>query len=105
MLLLLNVPKNAVSGTFIDIGSFMYAVLLGMHAYGLGGKPLGSIAKYTDIIREELGTVVMPEDEHLVCGICIGWPTDGRDPRTTPDWFPSRFALEEYVRWSVDSTW
>mmetsp|Transcript_54621 Transcript_54621/g.97092 ORF Transcript_54621/g.97092 Transcript_54621/m.97092 type:complete len:535 (-) Transcript_54621:1908-3512(-) len=105
LLLLLNVPKNAVAGTFIDIGSYMYAILLGMHAYGLGGKPLGSIAKFTDIIRDELGTAVMPEDEHLVCGICIGWPTDGRDPRTTPDWFPSRFTLEEYVQWSVDSTW
>mmetsp|Transcript_10427 Transcript_10427/g.23590 ORF Transcript_10427/g.23590 Transcript_10427/m.23590 type:complete len:539 (-) Transcript_10427:55-1671(-) len=105
LLLLLNLPKCAVAGTFVDVGSYMYAILLGMHAYGLGGKPLGSVAKYTDICRTVLGTEAMPEDEHLVCGICIGWPTSGRDPRETPDWFPSRLTVEETTRWVVDAHW
>lgn len=105
VLLLLNLPKNAVAGTFVDVGSFMYAILLGMHAYGLGGKPQGSVAKYTDICREVLGSAAMPENEHLVCGICIGWPTGGRDPRETPDFFPSRLTLDETTRWVVDSQW
>lgn len=105
VLLLLKVPVNAVAGTFIDIGSFMYAILLGMHSYGLGGKPLGSVAKYTEICREVLGPEAMPQDEHLVCGICIGWPTGGRDPRESPDFFPSRLTLEETTRWVVDSAW
>mmetsp|Transcript_48513 Transcript_48513/g.81584 ORF Transcript_48513/g.81584 Transcript_48513/m.81584 type:complete len:247 (+) Transcript_48513:1-741(+) len=105
VLLLLNLPKNAVAGTYIDVGSYMYAILLGMHAYGLGGKPLGSVAKYTDTIREVLGAAAMPEDEHLICGICIGWPTGGRDPRTTPDWHPSRLGLDETTRWVVDAAW
>lgn len=105
VLLLLNLPKNAVAGTFIDIGSFMYAILLGMHSYGLGGKPQGSIAKYTDICQQVLGTTAMPDDEHLVCGICIGWPSGGRDPRETPDWFPSRLAVEENTRWVADEDW
>eukprot|EP00930_Biecheleria_cincta_P033599 TRINITY_DN23287_c0_g1_i1.p1 TRINITY_DN23287_c0_g1~~TRINITY_DN23287_c0_g1_i1.p1 ORF type:complete len:551 (+),score=69.97 TRINITY_DN23287_c0_g1_i1:51-1655(+) len=105
VLLLLRLPKNAVAGTFIDAGSFMYAILLAMHSYGLGGKPLGSVAKFTDICREVLCKEAMPEDEHLVCGICIGWPTDGRDPRVTPDFFPSRLTLDETTRWVVDSSW
>jgi len=105
VLLLLNLPTNAVAGTFIDVGSFMYAILLGMHAYGLGGKPLGSVAKYTDICREVLGSEGMPENEHLICGVCIGWPTGGRDPRETPDFFPSRLILDETTRWAVDSEW
>lgn len=105
VMLLINVPKNAVAGTFIDIGSFMYAILLGMHTYGLGGKPLGSTAKYSDICQEVLGKEAMPDDEHLVCGLTIGWPCDGRDPRATPDFFPSRLTLEETTRWVADSTW
>eukprot|EP00929_Paragymnodinium_shiwhaense_P036990 TRINITY_DN19783_c0_g1_i4.p1 TRINITY_DN19783_c0_g1~~TRINITY_DN19783_c0_g1_i4.p1 ORF type:complete len:541 (-),score=70.35 TRINITY_DN19783_c0_g1_i4:194-1816(-) len=103
VLLLLNVPKSAVQGTFIDIGSYMMAILLGMHAYGLGGKPLGSVAKYADICQEVLGKEAMPDDEHLVCGICMGWPTDGRDPRETPDWFPSRLPVDETTRWVCEA--
>jgi len=105
VVLLLRVPKNTVAGGFIDIGSFMYAILLGMHTYGLGGKPLGSTAKYTDICKEVLGAEAMPDDEHLVCGLTIGWPTDGRDPRVTPDFFPSRLTLEETTRWVTDAEW
>eukprot|EP00403_Amphidinium_massartii_P007018 CAMPEP_0178373786 /NCGR_PEP_ID=MMETSP0689_2-20121128/2041_1 /TAXON_ID=160604 /ORGANISM="Amphidinium massartii, Strain CS-259" /LENGTH=534 /DNA_ID=CAMNT_0019993737 /DNA_START=12 /DNA_END=1613 /DNA_ORIENTATION=- len=105
VLLLLNVPKCAVAGTFIDIGSYMMAILLGMHAYGLGGKPLGSVAKYTDICRQVLGTTAMPLDEHLVCGLCIGWPSGGRDPRESPDWYPSRLTVEETSRWVCDADW
>lgn len=105
VLLLLKVPTNAVGGTFVDIGSYMYAILVAMHTYGLGGKPLGSVAKYTDICREVLGAAEMPEDEHLVCGLCIGYPMDGRDPRETPDFFPSRLPLEETTSWVVDPDW
>lgn len=105
VLLLLNVPKCAVSGTYVDIGSFMYAILLGMHTYGLGGKPLGSVAKKTEICRQVLGLDGMPEDEHLVCGLAIGWPADGRDPHETPDFFPSRLPVEETTSWAVDSNW
>jgi len=105
VMLLLTIPKSAVLGTWVDIGSFMYSILLGMHCYGLGGKPLGSTAKYTNVIQEVLGKEAMPDDEHLVCGLTIGWPCDGRDPRSTPDFFPSRLPLEETTRWVVDSAW
>lgn len=105
VLLLLNAPKTSSAGTFIDVGSYMYAILVAMHAYGLGGKPLGSVAKFTELCREVLGPEAMPEDEHLVCGICIGWPSEGRDPRETPDWFPSRLSSDETTRWAVDADW
>jgi len=105
VLLLLNLPKSACAGTFVDVGSYMMAILLGMHAYGLGGKPLGSVAKYTDICRQVLGEGAMPENEHLVCGMCIGWPKDGRDPRETPDWFPSRLPMDETTVWVCDEEW
>lgn len=39
-----------------------YAILVAMHAYGLGGKPLGSVAKFTELCREVLGPEAMPED-------------------------------------------
>ncbi|CAK9090639.1 unnamed protein product [Durusdinium trenchii] len=69
VLLLLNAPKTSSAGTFIDVGSYMqlgvfdvYAILVAMHAYGLGGKPLGSVAKFTELCREVLGPEAMPED-------------------------------------------
>lgn len=49
-----------------------YGILVAMHAYGLGGKPLGSVAKFTDLCRAILGEEAMPNDEHLVCGTCGG---------------------------------
>jgi len=105
VLLLLSLPRNAVAGTFLDFGSFMYAILLGMHSYGLGGKPQGSVAKYTDVCREVLGSDKLPEDEVLVCGISVGWPSGGRDPRQTPDFYPSRLGVEKTTCWVVDDQW
>ncbi|CAK9111827.1 Nitroreductase NfnB (NR NfnB) (FMN-dependent NAD(P)H nitroreductase) [Durusdinium trenchii] len=132
VLLLLNAPKTSSAGTFIDVGSYMqlgvfdvYAILVAMHAYGLGGKPLGSVAKFTELCREVLGPEAMPEDgkweesrdrilwgiERCMTsgkteGICIGWPSEGRDPREwTPDWFPSRLSSDETTRWAVDADW
>ena len=37
--LILCCPSDAVEGTFLDMGSYMTAVLLGAHAHGLGAKP------------------------------------------------------------------
>ena len=45
-----------------------YGLLVAMHSYGLGGKPLGSVAKFTELCREVLGEAAMPSEEHLVCG-------------------------------------
>eukprot|EP00435_Cladocopium_sp_Y103_P057168 s384_g19.t1 len=104
VLLLLNLPKSSVAGTFVDVGSFMYGILVAMHSYGLGGKPLGSVAKFTELCREVLGEAAMPVEEHLVCGICIGWPKDGRDPREMPDWFPSRLAMDETTHFVSNSS-
>ena len=53
-----------------------YGLLVAMHSYGLGGKPLGSVAKFTELCREVLGEAVMPSEEHLVCGsleLVGGW--------------------------------
>ena len=72
MLLPIQAPKTAAAGAFVDVGFFMYAALVGMQAHRLGGKPLGSVAKFMDLCREVLGTTTTPEDEHLICGVCIG---------------------------------
>ena len=78
---------------------------MAMHSFGLGGKPLGSVAKFTELCRETLGAEAMPLEEHLVCGICIGWPAEGRDPRESPDWFPSRLATDETTSWITDASY
>ena len=54
-----------------------YGLLVAMHSYGLGGKPLGSVAKFTELCREVLGEAAMPSEEHLVCGSPDGWAGAG----------------------------
>ena len=38
-----------------------FGVLVAMHSLGLGGKPLGSVAKFTELCRSVLGGHVVPE--------------------------------------------
>merc|ERR1719379_2703765 len=51
VVVLLSLPTSAAHGDFLKLGAFMYSVLLGMHAHGLGGKPMGSVAKYPHLVR------------------------------------------------------
>ena len=99
VVLLLYLPKDANEGDFLTLGTFMYSTLLGMHSHGLGGKPQGSLAKYSNICRDVLGEAI-PADATLICGIIMGWPTGGRDPREEPGFFPTRLPIEETTFWA-----
>ena len=100
--LILCAPSNAVAGTYLDMGSFMTAALLSAHALGLGAKPQFSVAKYHDVCRNVLGDSVLGPDLQVICGMSIGWPVDGRDPRVQPDFYPTRLEVDETTVWVVD---
>ena len=74
----INISMFSNLWVFFNVSASRYGILLAMHAYGLGGKPLGSVAKFTELCREVLGEEAMPQDEHLVCGSSDGcWALNG----------------------------
>ena len=96
---------EGVDGIPLDMGTLLTAMCLGAHSHGMGAKPQFSVAKYHDVCREVLGKE-LPDDMFVVCGLSIGWPVDGRDPRIQPDFFPTRLGVDETTRWEAcDSKW
>ena len=85
------------------MGSFMTSILLGAHSQGLGAKPQFSVAKYHDVCRTVLGEAVLPPTLQVVCGLSIGYPADGKDPRVDVGFFPTRLEVAETTTWAVDA--
>src|SRR5436190_22049929 len=91
--MILHVPANAASGTFLEIGCFLQNIMLGLVACGLGSCPQYSVAGYSARIRAELG---MSADRLIVCSLAVGYP----DPQAPVNAFvPERASLAEYTRW------
>jgi len=91
--MILHLPADAVSGTFLEMGFFLQNVMLGLVACGLGSCPQFSVAGYSDCIRSELG---MGADRLIVCSLAVGYP----DPQAPVNAFaPERAGLAEYTRW------
>ena len=63
------------------------------------------MAKYHDVCRQVLGESVLPDSLQVVCGLSIGYPVDGRDPRVDVGFFPKRLEVDETTTWAVDSTY
>ncbi len=91
--MILHLPRNAVSGTFLEMGFFLQNVLLGLVACGLGSCPQYSVARYSSIIREFLG---LGPERLVVCGLSVGY-VDESDPIN--EFYPERAALHEYTQW------
>jgi len=100
--MILCAPAEAVAGTYMDMGAYLTAILLGAHSLGLGGKPQFSVAKLHHICRKVLGKKALPDKLQVLCGISIGYPADGSDPRTHPGFFPTRLSVDETTTWVVD---
>lgn len=91
--LIFHLPRNAVPGTFLEMGFFVQNVMLGLVASGLGSCPQNSVAAYGDVIRGQLG---LGPDRLVVCGMSVGHP-DEADPINA--FYPRRAPLHEYVHW------
>ncbi len=91
--MILHLPADAVSGTFLEMGCFLQNIMLGLVARGLGSCPQYSVAGYSDCIRAELGLGV---ERLIVCSLAVGYP----DPQSPVNAFaPERAGLGEYVHW------
>lgn len=91
--MIFHLPRNAVPGTFLEMGFFLQNVMLGLVAYGLGSCPQSSVATYSGVIREFLG---LGPDRLVVCGMSAGFP-DEADPINR--FHPRRAPLHDYTRW------
>jgi nitroreductase len=91
--MILHLPADAVSGTFLEMGCFLQNIMLGMVACGLASCPQYSVAGYSDCLRSELG---LGADRLIVCSLAVGYP----DPLAPVYAFvPERAGLDEYTRW------
>jgi nitroreductase len=88
-----HLPRNAVPGTFLEMGFFLQNVMLGLVACGLGSCPQYSVARYSRVIRDVLG---LGSERLVVCTLCVGH-VDEAAPIN--GFRPARASLEEYTQW------
>ncbi|MFC5827315.1 nitroreductase [Nonomuraea insulae] len=88
-----HLPRNAVAGTFLEMGFFLQNVMLGLVACGLGSCPQYSVARYGEVIRAALG---LGPERLVVCTLCVGH-VDETAPINA--FRPERAPLGEYTQW------
>jgi nitroreductase len=91
--MIFHLPRNAVKGTFLEMGFFLQNVMLGLVAAGLGSCPQYSVARYGDVIREFLGAGT---DRLVVCSLSVGHVDESASINR---FHPPRAALSEYTQW------
>jgi nitroreductase len=91
--MIFHLPRNAVPGTFLEMGFFLQNVMLGLVACGLGSCPQYSVARYSRVIRDFLG---LGPERLVVCSLSVGY-VDETAPVNA--FYPERAALEEYTSW------
>jgi nitroreductase len=91
--MIFHLPRNAVNGTFLEMGLFLQNVMLGLVACGLESCPQYSVARYSSIIREFLG---LGPERLVVCSLSVGYADESAPINT---FFPERAALHEYTQW------
>ena len=91
--MIFHLPRNAVHGTFLEMGFFLQNVMLGLVACGLGSCPQYSVARYSEVIRDFLR---LGADRLVVCNLSVGY-VDESAPINR--FYPERAALDEYIQW------
>jgi nitroreductase len=91
--MIFHLPRNAVAGTFLEMGFFLQNVMLGLVASGLGSCPQYSVARYSEVIREFLG---LGADRLVVCSLSVGHVDESASINR---FYPQRAALHEYTQW------
>lgn len=91
--MIFHLPRNAVHGTFLEMGFFLQNVMLGLVACGLGSCPQYSVVRYADVIRDFLG---LGSERLVVCSLSVGYADE-----TAPvnSFYPERAEVDEYTRW------
>ncbi len=94
--LIFHLPRNAVAGSFLEMGFFVQNVMLGLVCCGLASCPQASVAGYPDTIREHLGC---GDDRLIVCGMAVGYADEDAPVNR---YAPERAPLADYTQWFMD---
>ena len=90
--LVVTIDAHYGPGGYMDLGMTLYGLQLAAAAMGLGSCAIGALASYPATVRRVLE---LPEDEHIVCGLALGWPDEAAPVNRTQT---TRAPLTEYFR-------
>jgi nitroreductase len=91
--LFIGLDRSLTPWSVFDLGSFVHALLLAVHAEGLGACPQALTMAYPDIVRKELA---IPEQIALFLAVSLGYP----DWEAKANQYRSlRRETNEFVRW------
>lgn len=81
--LIVTIDRRLEIGSWLDLGMFLQNIMLAAGARGLRTCPQETFAKYHRVLRRMLR---IPAEQMVVCGMSIGWATDGagKSPRLMP---------------------
>src|ERR671931_128864 len=68
--MIFHLPRNAVHGTFLEMGFFLQNVMLGLVSCGLGSCPQYSVTRYSAVIRDFLG---LGAERLVVASLSVGY--------------------------------
>ena len=68
--LVVTIDAHYGPGGYMDLGMTLYGLQLAAAAMGLGSCAIGALASYPATVRRVLE---LPEHQHIVCGLAIGW--------------------------------
>lgn len=71
--LVVTIDSHFGPGGYMDLGMTLYGLQLATAAMGLGSCAIGALASYPATVRRILE---LPEHQHIVCGLALGWADD-----------------------------
>ncbi|MDW3686854.1 nitroreductase [Cupriavidus sp. CV2] len=72
--LFFTIERNQGQAAWLDLGMFLYGVMMASIGHGLATCPQQAFARYHRLIRARLD---IPESEVVVCGMSLGHPDPG----------------------------
>ena len=96
VMLLFFIDRSLATGSYLDYGMFLMALMLAAEEEGLATCPQAALAEYPAIVREFLG---YPDQCLLLCGMSLGFEDPGNPVNhyRTP-----REEVESFTRFFTD---
>ena len=90
--LIITIDSGFGPGGYMDLGMTLYGLQLAAAAMGLGSCAIGALASYPATVRRVLE---LPEHQHIVCGLAIGWADETAPVNQT---HTTRAPLDEWFQ-------
>ncbi len=89
--IVVTIHRGMGKGCFMDLGMALMALFLAVEDAGLAASGIGALANYGDLVH---GTLGLPDDEMVVCGIALGHADPNAPVNTVRT---TRAALDEFA--------